>query len=297
MFLFKKYESMLTELRICNSRLEDENAQLKLDLSKSRSEAASLSFELKDVRSKLDLVEAFIRERAPYFDLNTCATAETFEARQDLWASTWQHVDHNDPMQLVRQSRACEARFTPLEINPVNGVARFRGVESDYATSLTQCTCMDFQRHLRPCKHMYRLAYELDVYMLDDSVNYVPEPQKFFRLDQLQCAMQKLSPFCKDTLAELKRRKFVVAKRYDVGSLLSSGLAEICPDKHPLLDTYRREELLSLLPEDISVKRSAKKSDIIDIISSSCPNVITDLEKITVAIQLSPYVAHLRNYI
>lgn len=78
--------------------------------------------------------------------------------------SEWEVAVHNDADQISRQGRAMTYPFT-FDIDPAAKTARFSST-SDlpyYDTSLSQCTCGDFQyRHL-PCKHIYRLAVELGV--------------------------------------------------------------------------------------------------------------------------------------
>lgn len=76
----------------------------------------------------------------------------------------WDKVIHTDGAQIERQGRAMTYHFT-FDVNGLIETGRFSST-SDlpyYDTSLSQCTCHDFQgRHL-PCKHMYRLAVELGV--------------------------------------------------------------------------------------------------------------------------------------
>lgn len=296
MFNYRDTERQLRDARIDNSRLEDELSQCKKDLSKSRSTVSMQSHKIDELNKKIDDLENLIHTHAPLFDSNLILDASTFEAQQKVW-SIWNSIDDDDYSRSIRQERACEARFTPLEVNPNNGIGHFRGIDEDYTTSLKQCTCMDFQRRLRPCKHMYRLAYELDVFMLDSHVDYVPEPQKIMHKKRLKYLMQTLSSRCLEYLDELKYDHVIVAKRSDVAPMLSLGIVIICPDKFPLLDSYKKDELLSLIPSNSDIKRSCKKVELIEQILASCPDLISELERLTIPIQLSPYVEHLRNYI
>lgn len=296
MFNYKDTERQLRNAHIDISRLEDELSQCKKDLSKSRSTVSMQSHKIDELNKKIDNLENLIHTHAPLFDSNLIFDSSSFEAQQKLWAA-WNNIEDDDYSRCVRQERACEARFTPLEINPNNGIGHFRGIDEDYTTSLKQCTCMDFQRRLRPCKHMYRLAYELDVFMLDLHVDYVPEPQKIMYRGHFKYIMQTLSSRCLEYLNELKHNHVIVVKRSDVASMLSLGIVNICPDKYPLLDSYRKDELLSLIPQDRDIKRNCKKVELIEQILASCPDLISELEKLTIPIQLSPYVEHLRNYI
>ncbi|MBQ3337721.1 MAG: hypothetical protein IJG80_09995 [Selenomonadaceae bacterium] len=68
------------------------------------------------------------------------------------------HAEYN---QLERQKKALN-----LEMASVNRESK-TGTIKDYKVSLDHCTCVDFQRRLKPCKHMYRLAFELGAFDLD----------------------------------------------------------------------------------------------------------------------------------
>lgn len=69
----------------------------------------------------------------------------------------------NEPDQLKRQKSAMDAKCTPSEIDYDNKTAIFKGSgKSPYITTLTNCTCRDYFVRRLPCKHIYRLRYELE---------------------------------------------------------------------------------------------------------------------------------------
>lgn len=74
----------------------------------------------------------------------------------------WQKSTHEREDQILRQGRAMTYPFA-FEINH----KKEKGVFSSttdlpyYETTLTNCTCYDFQERHLPCKHIYRLAVEL----------------------------------------------------------------------------------------------------------------------------------------
>lgn len=82
----------------------------------------------------------------------------------NLW-SKWNDC-HDYPSQVDRQERAREAILTPLSISGQR--AQFQGEEEQYRTTLLTCSCPDFQKRHKPCKHMYRLAMELDLFPRGD---------------------------------------------------------------------------------------------------------------------------------
>lgn len=82
----------------------------------------------------------------------------------NLWTK-WKDC-HDHPSQVDRQERAREAILTPLSISGQR--AQFQGEEEQYRTTLLTCSCPDFQKRHKPCKHMYRLAMELDLFPRGD---------------------------------------------------------------------------------------------------------------------------------
>jgi hypothetical protein len=76
----------------------------------------------------------------------------------------WDPSIHNDEEQIARQGRSMTYPFE-FKISKIEKIANFSS-HSDipfYTTSLHECNCYDFQGRKLPCKHMYRLAKELDI--------------------------------------------------------------------------------------------------------------------------------------
>ena len=71
---------------------------------------------------------------------------------------------HTDPDQQKRIARAYKADCTPLSISEEDCTGIFQGSHGRYATTLTDCNCVDFKRRKIPCKHMYRLAIDLGLF-------------------------------------------------------------------------------------------------------------------------------------
>ena len=90
---------------------------------------------------------------------------------------------HNDPEQLLRQERAAEFEINWIPklgkngeviLNKKNGEPRRQYIYNgrlktcrvkDYLVSLKGCTCRDFQQRQLPCKHMYKLASRVGVFV------------------------------------------------------------------------------------------------------------------------------------
>lgn len=67
---------------------------------------------------------------------------------------------HEETGQVNRQKSALK-----LNVQSVDNTSK-TGRINDYAVSLEECSCRDFSLHHKPCKHMYRLAYELGLFSL-----------------------------------------------------------------------------------------------------------------------------------
>ena len=68
---------------------------------------------------------------------------------------------HGGYDQLLRQQRALNLKMDSVKRK------RRTGTIKDYDVTLNLCTCPDFKKRHKPCKHMYRLAFELKVFKLD----------------------------------------------------------------------------------------------------------------------------------
>lgn len=99
--------------------------------------------------------------------------------RWDIWDSV-----HSEGDQKKRIARAYKAENTPVEISKEDFTGKFVGNHGHYETSLDRCTCVDFIRRKKPCKHMYRLAIELNLFgnaskaVSDTSAQRVPKKER-----------------------------------------------------------------------------------------------------------------------
>lgn len=68
---------------------------------------------------------------------------------------------HKDEDQLKRIKSALKLKMDSVDFETQTGHIK------DYDVSLDRCTCIDFGRRRKPCKHIYRLAIELGVFNVD----------------------------------------------------------------------------------------------------------------------------------
>lgn len=84
------------------------------------------------------------------------------ESTADFWANGI--ALHQDKKQLSRIKSAHK-----LNVSTVNRES-LCGVINDYIVTLDSCSCRDFIIRKKPCKHMYRLAHELNMFPLNGNV-------------------------------------------------------------------------------------------------------------------------------
>lgn len=75
------------------------------------------------------------------------------------------NADHSEPEQQARMDRAFyqKDKIIIQAYDTRYKIAKIRGSSfKKYMTTMQQCTCEDFVRRRKPCKHMYRLANWLD---------------------------------------------------------------------------------------------------------------------------------------
>ncbi len=80
----------------------------------------------------------------------------------------WPEGTHDNPEQQKRVKSAQSKKVTPTSVNTENKTGVFGGSsKTPYQVTLDKCTCADYIRRKLPCKHIYRLAMELELFSGD----------------------------------------------------------------------------------------------------------------------------------
>ncbi len=179
----------------------------------------------------------------------------------------WPEELHSDPEQIKRQASARKADLTPKEIK--EDYAVFKGSKSDYCTSLKACDCGDFRKRKLPCKHMYRLAFEEGLFDLG-AVDVDKNINKEIRIDD---AMKIANALPEDK--QIAFRDMLYDCYYGDGQTLipqedfdlyhNAHLVKDQPDKRAILGSFKRSDLIPLIPEGVNCKKN-KISTIVDCI-------------------------------
>lgn len=68
---------------------------------------------------------------------------------------------HKDEEQMLRQDKSSEVIMKNVQVRKQTGKTKY----GEYEVSLEGCTCRDFQIRRLPCKHMYKLANKLKLFV------------------------------------------------------------------------------------------------------------------------------------
>lgn len=229
-----------------------------------------------------DSIEARRLERVDSFHDDIFSVVADDAHIQSIW-DCYSRSLHDESGQFYRQKRALYNTI-PISINTQEMSALFLSSsltvddEADdivYQTSLTQCSCPDFKKRGGPCKHIYRLFFEL---------THLPygNPQ-----------IVDIDPFITDGLfaLTLKARENLLVGVYQNGSFsrcsrktklikeqISVGFLEESSDipYESLLNAMTKEQIFSALEEKEvqGYRKGWRKSDLVSWILDSQPGFL-----------------------
>lgn len=205
---------------------------------------------------------------------------------------------HSKSGQSDRQKRASTKKLTPFSLD-VNGCcATFKGSGTElYKTSLSDCTCIDFHRRFLPCKHMYRLAYELGVYMLDSTVEKTSAPL----LNKEEAMNLVQSSLTEEEQKAFLRLCYVCGNNNSGQSLVTAEFAEklimhnlaiVVTDVKILLSYLKMQEIRKrYLPAGCKSPRT--KAELIEFVAPLVKKEDVVFDNSHVCVTLHPQIAHL----
>ena len=220
-----------------------------------------------------------------------------FEKNQNDWLE-WGIDIHNDPEQVKRINNSKSKDTTPVSVSEHSGV--FHGSKKDYSTTLLTCSCRDFAIRKKPCKHMYRLAYELGVYMFDGVISDASVSEKK-RIDDVMPIVFSLS----DDLQILYRDICYSCgndNKTSKGYMLDADKAKIFMDKHLLCPVTDKAKLIThcyvndvrnVLKTLTDDKLPRKGSELFDYALSNFPNIVLPLPSDKACLELPSEISHL----
>lgn len=170
----------------------------------------------------------------------------------------WKKDLHEATDQKKRLASAKSTKTTPDEINREEQTGIFPGSgKIPYVTSLVSCTCGDFTRRHLPCKHIYRLAIELDLlnetaeYGVNKNIleaNQIPWKDAVAELENMTEASQlTIQRFLYQEIN--KETEFAATVDSFGEELLKSTLVEQIDAPLTALQAYQRKDITAALDE------------------------------------------------
>lgn len=129
--------------------------------------------------------QAYLNTPVVKFHNHVFPMTSTDNRIQSVW--NWTLDIHDDDKQFQRQKRSLYNAIPVLiDSHSFSGIFWSTRYNRTYEVTLSECTCPDFEERGLPCKHMYRLFYELTHPQLNPGITDVPSPyaELFTGLDE-----------------------------------------------------------------------------------------------------------------
>lgn len=220
-------------------------------------------------------------------------------ATWNMWANV-----HDSPDQKKRIESAAKAACTPVLLDQTTCTGKFKGSSGNHTTALDKCSCVDFNRRKLPCKHMYRLAMELNLldvpFQSDTSQIIEPHSSSRMSLDKsvqiiesLTISQQKILNEALDQLNS-KQPTCALLTSPDLQALIDSGILIFSPNIEISLGKYKKTELVDLVSTlNIELPTTVKKKDdIAAFLSSNYSNQLLDMPLLYTSVTYNPNVKH-----
>lgn len=222
--------------------------------------------------------------------------------KKDIW-NQWSGI-HEEPDQLKRQNSAKSSKCTPQLIDKTECVGKFEGSSGHHTTTLESCSCIDFNRRKKPCKHMYRLAFELGIMNSD----YKTNPNDIVRfhsgdnsikiseaVDVIETLSNDEKELLLSVLYDMKyntHSEFSAVEKDDpnLTMLLKNNILEIVDNNFAILDSYPRNKLKERIIEtvpDIKFNKNMKRELLVEWVQNNLQKYISKIcsDRVAVAVQ------------
>lgn len=239
-----------------------------------------------------------IENAEPLFLPNYNEPNISIEEMRDNFFNAWKLEFQCDSEQRKRLERArTDAIYRLFEINPDNGTAlcyssNYELTGEVYEVTYKHCTCPDYKKRFRPCKHIYALNVTLGIIGVDEDLSGIPQEIKD-KMDMLPENVTKY--FCNILKKNRDKVIFLMKKSPSSKPLFVTGLIKDTEKTTLLLDMlFSRNDLVAKIYEsDLNYKPSAKttKDDIITYLVKNETDFIRKLTRNDILAELDADVA------
>lgn len=245
-----------------------------------------------------------IENAEPLFLPNYNEPNISIEEMRDNFFNAWKLELQCDSEQRQRLERArTDAIYRLFEINPDNGTAlcyssNYELTGEVYEVTYKHCTCPDYKKRFRPCKHIYALNVTLGIIDVDEDLSGVP----VFIKEKVDLLPPKSAARFKNILLERKFKAFgsFLFKNTSLNKpLLDVGLLVKTDETEKLLSViYTRNDLVAQIYEnklDYKPKSDDTKESIINYIVNNEPKFAKKILKNNLMVSFSKEI--LDNYL
>ena len=228
----------------------------------------------------------------PSFSPNLTEPNISLDEMKNGFFTLWELKYQCNSDQRIRLERARTETIDRLfEINPDNGTALCQSSDfyitgEVYEVTYKHCTCLDFRKRIRPCKHIYALNIYLGIIDQNEDLYGIPLETRQ-KLDSLS------SDIAKYFLGILKKNNgkavFLMKKSPSSKPLFELELVKEYSMSYLLDKLFTRNDLVAKIYEDKLNYRPSKKTtkeEIIAYIIENEPSFVKKIAKKDVAVTL-----------
>lgn len=201
----------------------------------------------------------------------------------ELW-NQWADC-HSSSDQQKRIASAKKSACTPTFIDQVNCSGTFKGSSGNHTTSLEKCSCIDFNRRRLPCKHMYRLAMELELFNENFDSNKDDIVEKKAKISETVELVETFSNEQQLLLLDVIRNIssthpcYCVKSSDDLTFLIDHGLLKKTFNPELILPKFKKNELVELANKlNLNDTKGLLKQDLISYIIDNASDQLAKMD-------------------
>lgn len=167
--------------------------------------------------------------------------------------NSWEEDIHLEKKQVSKQKKAVTSECKPIKIDndTCSGLFSSTNVDMFYNTTLVNCSCMNYARERYPCKHMYRLSYELGIVIPPSPLKDGFKKQEALKL--FEGVDGKASHLFKEISDKGINQSFLIEDSPEIQELIVIGFVDLNKNHDDklslLLDKLTKNELIALCDE------------------------------------------------
>ena len=225
-----------------NLQLREEIRSLKAEnanLSSSYQELSQTLYSMHTENNRLSSELSSMSHIAHFQNCKALVSKELFQVRKNPSSFFKLNFSQYDVCDSIFNGKIAKAFSSNLTfVDPMEVSCKIQSGINIYETTLSSCSCKDFEIHKKPCKHMLYLQYFLGIIQLDrhilaknfeDRITLLSEKSEQLQRESLECSKQRQK--AEDSIKQLR----------EFESLLSKEKSQKYPHVAALFKKYQEE--------------------------------------------------------